>query len=91
MLTKTTDILALTDETTFDKTEAEKYFTEDNYQEPSGVTITYSHNGLTHDGNLVLNFKIKKVNHPDASLSINIPVIGIEFRKSKNLFKRINS
>ena len=90
-LTKTADILALTDETPFDTTEAAKYFTEGNYQEPSGVTITYSHNGLTHDGNLVLNFKIKKVNQPDALLSVNIPVIGIDLGKAKTYFEKLTT
>jgi len=81
-LEKSNDINPLT-ERTFNATESQKYFT-DSYYPPEGVTIKYFHDGLTEDGNLVLHFTISEVSSTiTRSVSINIPVIGINQAKAK--------
>jgi len=78
------DIAPVALDTIFNKTTFEKYF-QGTYNPPTGVVITFTHDGLTHDGDLVIHFTI---NLGDASrqMTKTIHVSGINQGKAKTYF-----
>ena len=82
-LTKNGDISSIT-EKTFNYEEVQKFFNTNDFTPPKDVTITYWHDGLNHDGNLVLNVKIKKDEQNTKTLTFDIPVVGIDQGKAQS-------
>ena len=85
-LTRDDVISPLPTETSFTPTLAQEYFLD--YTPQEGVTVTYSHEGLVEDGDLVLKFKImENDSRTIATVEKGISVSGIDFGTAKTYFQ----
>jgi len=76
----------LTTETSFTPTLGQEYFF--NYTSQVGTTVTYTHEGLTEDGTLVLKFKIMENDLETIErVEKRIEVTGIDLGKVKTYFE----
>ena len=83
------DIPSIDEDTFFTPTLAQEYF-ENSYNQPNGVTIKFTQNSLTHDGDLVFTFKIIENDSRNTEIVIKkIPIVGIDQGKAKTYLKNL--